>query len=434
MTARLKNIYQKLKSAYHYCLAWLGNVIYGSPSKDIFVIGVTGTKGKSTTLELINAILEMADKKTALVSSLRFKIANKTIKNTTGMTMPGRFFIQKKLRKAVKAGCQYFLIEVTSQGILQHRHEFIDFDAAIYTNVRPEHVEAHGSFDNYRGAKVSFFKYAADKSRKRDKSFFINDEDDSKGHFVNAVGDNKVIYFSRDNFIDKNLNKGKISIGDWLSNNFNLENAAAATALAESQGIDWDTIHRALQAFSGIPGRLEYAQRKPFAVVIDYAHTPDSLTKVYQALIRGGAKVSARNSRGSSRTKTKTKTSVSTSKLICVLGAAGGGRDKWKRPVMGQIAAQYCRNIILTNEDPYDEKPEKILEDIKNGILQTKFPVSNIAEILDRRAAIAKAISLAKRGDTVIITGKGSEDWLRVAQGNKIPWSERKAVEKVLKE
>src|SRR3989338_2105757 len=134
-----------LKSTYHYCLACLGNILYGFPSKKIFVLGVTGTKGKSTTLELINAILKAAGKKTALVSSIRFKVGDDSKQNTTGMTMPGRFFIQRFLRKAVNSGCQYFLMEVTSQCILQHRHRFIDFDAAIFTNLRPEHIEAHGS-------------------------------------------------------------------------------------------------------------------------------------------------------------------------------------------------------------------------------------------------------------------------------------------------
>jgi len=207
-----------LKNIYHYLLAWLGSIIYWFPSRKIFVLGITGTKGKSTTLELINAVLGAAGKKTALISSLRFKIGDKTIKNTTGMTMPGRFFIQRKLRKAVNAGCQYFLMEVTSQGILQHRHRFIEFDAALVTNIQPEHIEAHGSFDKYRQTKIGFFKYVAFRQTqsKPKKLFFINDEDQSKSYFMNVVnGYGKVIYFSRENFIEKGLKRGKESIGDW---------------------------------------------------------------------------------------------------------------------------------------------------------------------------------------------------------------------------
>lgn len=398
-----------LKNAYHYFLAFLGNIIYWFPSRKIFVIGITGTKGKSTTLELTNAILEAAGRKTALISSLRFKIGDKSVKNMTGMTMPGRFFLQKKLRKAVDAGCQYVLVEVTSQGVLQHRHQFINWDAALVTNVQPEHIEAHGSFAKYRESKENFFRYVAKKSRKANKFFFVNDDDPSKSYFVNAASNaGKIIYFSREKFINEEMDMGKKSIGDWLQSNFNLENAAAAAAIAESQGIAWPLIQRTLQSFKGVPGRMDYVQEKPFAVVIDYAHTPDSLEKVYQTLL----------------------TRTSNKKLICVLGAAGGGRDRWKRPVLGKVAEKYCKRIVLTDEDPFDEDPMGILDQIESGF--SKHQNKNYFRILDRRAAIGKAISLAKKGDTIIITGKGTEDWIRGAKNKKMPWNERKTVEELL--
>lgn len=404
-----------LKNIYHYCLAWLGNIIYGFPSKKIFVLGVTGTKGKSTTVELINSILETAGKKTALLSSVRFKIGKSVEKNRSGMTMPGRFFIQNFLRKAVNSGCEYAIIEVTSQGILQHRHKFIDWNGALFLNLQPEHIEAHGSFENYRRAKVSFFEVVAKNSGKREKFFIVNEGDPSHEYFAGAADNfGKVIYFSREGFIEKDLNKGKESIGDWLSNDFNLENAAAAAAFAESQGIPWFIIKKALGSFKGVPGRMEIVKSNPFRVVIDYAHTPDSLEKIYQTLVSEKRKVTNR-------------------KLICVLGAAGGGRDKWKRPEMGKIAAGYCREIVLTNEDPYDENPLQILSEIKSGISYFQFPASQLHETLDRREAIETAIKLAKKGDTVIVTGKGSEDWIHLARGKKIPWSEKKVIEDILK-
>ncbi len=414
-----------LKGIYHYLLAWVGALIYGFPSRKIFVLGVTGTKGKSTTIELINAILESAGKKTALISSIRFKIAGETIKNMSGMSMPGRLAIQKFLWKAVRIGCQYALIEVTSQGIIQHRHRFIDFDAALFTNLHPEHIEAHGSFEKYRSAKVSFFEDVAEYSKKSNKIFFINEADKSAEHFAAAVDENvKVVYFSRESFIRKELGGGSVSIGDWLSGNFNLENAAAASAFAESRGLGWPEIKKSLQNFTGAPGRLEYIRRVPFAVVIDYAHTPDSLEKVYEKL-----RADLPNKRN---------------RLICVLGAAGGGRDKWKRPVMGKIASEYCDEAILTNEDPYDERPEAIINEIAAGFShpesgkhaprgQSPFAGKEFLKIVDRREAIAKATSLAKKGDIVIITGKGSEDWIHIARGKKIPWSERKVVEEILR-
>ncbi len=404
---------KRLKSVYHFALAWLSNILYGFPSRKIFVIGVTGTKGKSTTLELISAVLEAAGFKTALLSSIRFKIGRETEKNTTGMTMPGRFFLQKFLRRAVKAGCRYALVEVTSQGILQHRHKFIDWDAALVTNVRPEHIEAHGSFENYRHSKLSFFEYVANRSRKPKKLFFVNDGDPSHQYFVSAAnGSAEIRYFSRESFVEHELNRGKESIGEWLLSNFNLENAAATAAVAGSQGIGWALIKKTFKNFKGVPGRMEYVQESPFAVVIDYAHTPDSLAKIYGALT------------GDKRSGKK--------RLVCVLGAAGGDRDKWKRPVMGQIASEFCRQIVLTNEDPYDEPPEEIIAQIRSGISNAKFPDANLHVVVDRRAAIKKALSLAKKGDVVVITGKGSEDWIHAAGGKRIPWNERKVVEELL--
>jgi UDP-N-acetylmuramyl tripeptide synthase len=182
--------------------------------------------------------------------------------------------------------------------------------------------------------------------------------------------------------------------------------------VALSQNIDLKICQRALEKIKFLPGRMEIVVEKPFKVIVDYAHTPKELESVYQFV--------------------KFKLKNQKSKIIGVLGSAGGGRDKWKRPVLGEIASQYCDFIILTNEDPYDEDPGQILSEIKTGILNSQFPISNLFEILDRREAIRKAISLAKENDIVIITGKGSEPWICVAHGKKIPWDDRKVVKEEL--
>ena len=409
-----------LKNIFHFLIAWASSIVYRFPSRKLFVLGVTGTKGKSTVLELISTILEAAGKKTALISSVRVKYGDESEKNSTSMTMPGRGYLQKFLRRVVGAGCDYALIEVTSQGVLQSRHRFIDFDAALVTNLHAEHIEAHGSFENYRAAKVKFFKDMGSSWKAR-KYFFINDSISGKELFEKAAnGYGKVAFFSREDFIHEDLSKrysldsdkAKKLISGWLQNDFNLENVAAAVAFAKSQAISWDTIFKALENFRGVPGRMEYVIREPFAVVIDYAHTPDSLSAVYKTLSEAGKK-----------------------RLVCVLGAAGGGRDKWKRPEMGKIAADYCAEIILTNEDPYDEPPLSILEEIEKGIWKERNNTNlkvNYEKILDRSAAIRKAIALAEKNDVVILTGKGSEPFLHLERGKQIPWSERKVVEQAL--
>jgi len=200
-----------------------------------------------------------------------------------------------------------------------------------------------------------------------------------------------------------------------LPGRFNIYNSLTAVAIARSQGVNLETCKKALDKIKEIPGRMETVVKKPFKVVVDYAHTPDSLEKVYQTILN-------------------TKYKLPHTKLICVLGSCGGGRDKWKRPKMGEIAARYCDEIILTNEDPYDESPQKIMDQIEEGISINQLNQHKLAvyKILDRREAIKKALETAKQGDTIIITGKGSEPWMCLANNRKIPWSDRRIVEEIL--
>ena len=383
-------------SAYHYTLALLGAMIYRFPSREITVIGVTGTKGKTTTIELINAILEAAGEKTVLVSSIRFKLHDKSEVNKTGNTQPGRFFIQYFLREAVKKGCRYAIIEVGSEGVVMHRHRFIDFDVAVFTGIHPEHIESHGGFENYLKAKLSFFRYVKRRSKKKNTHFIINGEDKHSDKFIEVAGADRVSSYS--------MYSGPLKlIGD-----FNRRNAAAAEAVCRALGVDEHFIEKALRDFEGVEGRMEFLQREPFSVLIDYAHTPDSLEEVYGTL--------RKNLSG---------------RLICVLGSMGGGRDRWKRPEFGRIAGKHCGEIILTNEDPVDEPPEKIISEIETGI---GLDTGSVHKIVDRREAIQKAISLARPGDAVVITGKGREPYIRVANGKRIPWSDADAVRSALTE
>ena len=403
---------------YHFGLSFFGALLYLFPSKKLKVIGVTGTNGKSTVVYLVTKTLEEAGFKVASVSSIEFKIGSKRWQNNLKMTMPGRLKLQRFLRKAVKEKCQYAVIEVTSEGILQYRHRFIDFDVAVFTNLTPEHIEAHGSFENYKKAKGKLFE-SLKKSRKKTVSV-INLDDENADYFLGFGADKKVGYSIKENInkkfhlseiikaseINFSENKTEFQIRGLkfslkLKGLFNVYNALAATSVGLSQNIELPVMKKALEKIKSIPGRLEEVASIPFKVIVDYAHTPDALQKVYEAL-----------------------SSQSFSSLICVLGSCGGGRDKWKRSELGRIADNFCRKIILTNEDPYDENPQEIIEQIEKGV-QSK---EKIIKIIDRKEAIRRALKIAKENDIVIITGKGCEPWMCVAGGKKIPWDDREIV------
>ena len=192
-----------------------------------------------------------------------------------------------------------------------------------------------------------------------------------------------------------------------LPGDFNRQNALAALIAAEAIGISTEVSKRALERIDYIPGRLEVVQARPFGVVVDYAHTPDALEKVYKEL--------------------------SAPRLICVLGSAGGGRDKWKRPEMGRIAAEYCDVIILTNEDPYDENPEDIIREVEQGLFKAGKERLDYTKVLDRREAIGEALRRAEKKDVVIITGKGCEQWMMGPKGKKLPWDDRVVAREELK-
>ncbi len=406
---------------YHFILAFCGALLYKFPSRHIFVIGITGTKGKTTTLELLNSILETAGKKTALLSSLRVKIADKSEKNKFGNSMPGRFFVQNFLKEAVKKGCRYALIEATSQGVDLSRHKFINWNIGALTNLAPEHIEAHGSFEKYREAKLKFLRYAIERRGK----VFLNKEGENTAYFMKKLArpDQFFLYSAKDENILHAMPselplRGAIDEYVFVWSDFNRENASAAIAIALNLGIGIKTIEGALRNFRGVPGRMEFVRRGGVAVIVDYAHTPDSLRAVYKTL---------REPRFMNYD----------SRLICVLGAAGGGRDKWKRPEMGKVVAQYCDEIILTSEDPYDEDPKEICRQIASGFSNLP-PVGGrqreAITIIDRKEAIKKGVELARSGDIVAVTGMGSQDFMYLENGRKISWSERAVVEDALRQ
>ena len=404
-----RRIFAFFQPAYHLSMAFIAALLYRFPSRKIKVVAVTGTKGKSSVTEIVNAILEEAGYKTALSNTIRFKIGESSERNLYKMSMPGRFFIQRFIRRAVNAGCAYVVLEVTSQGASLYRHRFIDFDALIFTNIAPEHIEAHGSFENYVRAKLSIGEAAANSSKKRtvlvanadDKVTNLFLEKDFAEKRLYSLEDAKPFALNKEGF-DMTVRGTKIH--SLLSGEFNIYNELAAITFAESEGIFMETCKKAIEKFSLIRGRVEKVDAgQDFTVIVDYAHTPDSLQKLYDVF------------KGTRR--------------ICVLGNTGGGRDTWKRDEMAQIAEKECDEIILTNEDPYDDDPMKIVRDMAQAITKKKPHI-----IMDRREAINKALSMAAKGDSVLITGKGTDPYIMGPKNSKIPWSDAEvAREELLK-
>jgi len=413
-----KFVPQSLIKIYHYSLAFCGAIIYGFPSKNLIVIGVTGTSGKSTTVDFITRILEEPfdtaqgkhGDKVASLSSIRFKIGSKEWKNELKMTMPGRFTIQKFLRDSVKEKCKYAVLEVTSEGIKQFRHKFINFDTAVFNNLSPEHIESHGSFEKYRNEKLKLFSAGGGSAfggKIKQNKHIVNLDDENAKYFL-EIPAKKVVTFGINNGQIKaenvsgnsfTVNGEKINLN--LLGKFNIYNALAGISVGLSYNIPLEVCKKAIEKVKTMPGRMEIVNVKPL-VIVDYAHTPEQLEQAYK--------------------------SFDGKNLVCVLGSCGGGRDKWKRPVLGKIASEYCKEIIITNEDPYDEDPLEIMEQVASGIENYEHSI-----VLDRREAIKKAISLANLEDVVIITGKGSENLMCLANGVKIPWSDREIAKEALK-
>ncbi len=379
-----RSLIRPLLPLYHYALSVLAALAYSFPARKLTVIGVTGTKGKSTTADMLYTIFKEAGYPTALASTIRFVTPKSESPNLFKMTMQGRGFLQRLLKQALDEGATHTVVEITSEGVLNFRHLLLALDGLIVTNVQKEHIERHGSFEKYVAAKRAIVR-ELERSMKKRRVLVANADNEHAQQFLNdAVGVEKVP------FAEKELTE--VSLALPIPGTFNQLNALAALKLAMQFGVPRDTALRALATMPQVKGRTEPVdQGQPFAVVVDYAHTPDSLEALYGAY---------------------------PGRKICVLGNTGGGRDVWKRPLMGAIAERYCDTVILTNEDPYDEDPEKILRDMTTDMKRSP------TIILDRREAISKAFAKAQPGDTVLISGKGTDPYIMEAGGKQTPWSD----------
>lgn len=470
-----KIIPQKIKNIYHLLRSFFSAVWFGFPAKNLKVVGITGTNGKTTTTLMIGKILEEAGKKIAIASTINFKIDKEEWTNKTKFTTLSGWHLQKFIFKAKKAHCEYLVLEVGSHALDQNRVWGIEFNTAVITNITREHLDYHRTMENYRKAKRRLFESLKGgflnwkinrgnfflKKKKTKKIAIVNlamekpedfltvKADERYGYSAEIIGENSTSKRKDEKNCDcekvlaKNIqaslsgSRFEVAIGEHYSNfaihlpgYFNIENALAGICVGLSEGISLETCARALEKIEKIAGRMDYVKNdREIDIIIDYALTPDSMEKI-----------------GKLMTESLSQKKVGqNSKLIWVFGACGE-RDRGKRPMMGEIVSRYADVAIVTNEDPYGENPEDILDEIISGIVGEQNMEDNanlkleknkrfvqIWKILSRKSAIKKALDLARKGDVVLITGKGAEETMAIGE-KRILWNDRRVIEGILKE
>ena len=418
-------VVERTQSALATAASWW----YGDPSRELEVVGITGTDGKTTTSFLAVAALEAAGLKTGLMGTVDTKIGSIRESNAEHATTPEAPRLQAALRAMVAAGDAAAVVETTSHGLALERVGGIAYDAAILTNLTHEHLEFHGTWEAYRDAKLSLFERlavgAANPQKGRPKVAVVNADDPSAGLFA-GVGQEagaQVITYGTDPAadvravrveedarrlrIDLVAPSGEARLELRLGGRFNVHNALAVVALGTAWSLDPAAVRDGLESVESVPGRMERVEAgQPFGVVVDYAHSPASLEGVLGLLAPLAA------ARGG--------------ELIAVFGSAGE-RDVAKRPMMGRIAGQRCRLVVVTDEDPRGEDPETILDEIAAGAEAAgKRRGHDLLLIPDRVAAIEASFERARPGDIVLLAGKGHESSILYATG-ALPWNEREA-------
>ncbi len=450
---------QNLKNIYHLSQAVLANFVYGFPSRKIKIIGITGTNGKTTTAQMITRILEEAGhpvkslhshgtSKVAMISTINFKLGEKKWVNKTKFTTLSAWATQKFIKQATDARCDYLILETSSHSLDQNRVWGVNYDTAVITNITREHLDYHKTMEKYRQTKLKLFKKA--------KNIVVNLDMEKPEEFLRYKNNSVYGFTCRPELvsgsrfrirsgmtiikaenIDINVNFTKYQIQNTnyqlqISGKFNIENALAAICVGKIYGIADEAMARALSKIKGIPGRLENVPNdKGLNIIIDYAVTPDSLEKLYKLIKNIKCHPELVSGSQNSKEMLKQVQYDSEPKIIAILGACGE-RDRGKRPIMGKIVSRYADYIILTNEDPYNEDPMQIINEVGSGI-KNHEPEKTYFKILDRRKAIKKALQMAKPGDFVVVTGKGAEETMAIGE-KRIPWNDKKVIREVLQE
>jgi len=396
---------------YHLPLAVFAAVYFGFPARRLRVIGITGTNGKTTTTQFIARILQKAGKKVAMTSTITFEISDRKWTNASKFTTLSAWKLQKFLREAVRSGCEYAVLETSSHALDQYRVWGINYEIAVITNVTHEHLDYHRTMKEYRRAKRRLFDRA--------HMAVVNFDMENPEEYLNIKSFTKSLSYSTEKpmadiyaeqLVFDTLETSFLVQGRMfrihLPGRYNVENALASLAVARLLEIDFVIAGQALDEIMGIPGRMEFIPNvHGLHILIDYAVTPDSLEKLY-TLVTGMRLEGAR--------------------IIAVFGSCGE-RDRSKRPIMGSLVSSFADIVILTNEDPYHENPERILDEIEGGI-RGKEKDKNYWRIPDRREAISQALEVARPGDWIVVTGKGAEESMAIGD-LRLPWNERSVIE-----
>jgi UDP-N-acetylmuramoyl-L-alanyl-D-glutamate--2,6-diaminopimelate ligase len=409
-----------MRVVWHYGWSVVGNVLLKGIQDKMIIVGVTGTKGKSTVVNVLSFVLKKMEIKYASCSTLEASDNTGSKLNTQKMTMPGRWILPMYFKKAYLSGARVGIIEATSSGLSQFRGDAFNFDIVAITNLQKEHIEIHGGFDNYKKAKGRLFKLLTKhgnkfiNNKKIDKVSIVNFDDDNSGYYLEFKADKKYVISLKENknstkvnILNLNLMRPDNLIIDatgihfdlddthfdlGIYGTFNVYNILIALTILKALKLDMNHVSEVLREYKGPKGRMEFVKTASNTnVVVDYAHTPDSLKAVLTTLKEMGFK-----------------------KIISVIGACGGTRDKWKRPEIGKVAGELSDYVIVTNEDPYDEDPHKIMNGVYMGIANKE----QARIVPDRIEAIHKAIDMTNGiDDVVILTGKGSEKVIMVKGG-----------------
>lgn len=405
-----KWLYQPLLPFYHWLRAVVANIRYGFPARKLEIIGVTGTNGKTTTVNMIGAVLEASGHKVGILSSAVVQIGKEWRDSELALTTEDVNVLQKHLKQMVDDGVTHVVLEVSSHSIAQSRIWAIPFKGAVFTNLTQDHLDYHGSMDNYAATKLKLFKRA--------KEFVVINGDDSWFGFFNVRKPGMTTVYGTTDKADIRVRGAKITnhgsrsklstssgdleIGLNLTGKFNVYNAMAAVGVAQRMKIPPTKIQQGLASLKMVPGRMEtISEGQKFGVMIDHAHTADALQNLLENLRH------------------------TTKKELIVIVGADGERDPSKRVPIGRTVSKYADRVYVTDQEPYGDDPDPIRREVLRGIQMSGFV--DFEEIPDRRKAINSALRRAQKGDMVVVTGLGNQKYRGMAEG-KVKWDDREVV------